>query len=53
MMAMPPANRVYVGHENVRYFVDLIFVVASQPRKPRKLDPSKISSYTVVCYSRY
>ena len=48
MMAMPPADRTYVGRENMDIgFISLIYSswFASQLRK---FDPSKISSYTVV-----
>ena len=39
-MAMPPANCVYVGHENVRlefYFTYLIFVVCQSTMKTAKI----------------
>ena len=37
-MAMPPANRTYVGHENVHlgFFVDLIFMVCQSTAKTAK-----------------
>ena len=51
----PSAKILFVdGHsriENVRlgfYFSDLISCFSSQPRKPQKLDPLKVSSFTVI-----